>query len=85
MQRRDDPFVIFGTTERSVLSAYLNINYLLQSKRENTNLTHFLAIRCDNEQIRCSYENFKKAIISKYLPQGFPEKVNLIQLIKLII
>lgn len=75
MNRRDDPFIISASDERAVLKAYLRINELLQAKRKATALTHFLAIRCDNDEVRASYEKFKEAVISKHLPQGFPEKV----------
>lgn len=75
MNRKDDPFLISAPDERSVLKAYLRMNELLQAKRKTIPLTHFLAIKCYNEQIRASYEKFKEAVKSKHLPQGFPESV----------
>ena len=75
MHRKDDPFYILGQDENAVLLAYLRISELLQAKRDTTNLTHFLAIKCDNEEIRSSYEKFKQILQSKYLPQGYSEKV----------
>lgn len=75
MNRRDDPFIISAPDEQAVLKAYLKINELLQVKRKSSSLTHFLAIKCYNDQIRASVEKFKEIVKQKHLPQGFPESV----------
>lgn len=76
--RKEEPFLIVGPDERSVLSAYLNIHERLQLKRKI--LTHFLAIRCDNQQTKSSYEKFKEIVLAKYLPQAYSDKVYTIRL-----
>lgn len=73
--RKDDPFIISGDNEKSIVKAFLVINKLLKSKRNSTNLTHFLAIRCYNDEIRSNYEKFKQIVQSKYLPQGYPDEI----------
>lgn len=75
MNRRDAPFRISAPDERSVLKAYQQVNELLQAKRKSTSLTHFLALRCDNKEVRANYEVFKEAVKAKHLPQGFPDSV----------
>ena len=75
MSLRDAPFICSASDERSVLKAYLKINELLNAKRKTKTLTHFLAIKCDNEEVRANYEKFKETVLAKHLPQGYPQQV----------
>lgn len=73
--RHDDPFVIIGASEDSVLKAFGKIDELIQAKRRTTNLTHFMSFKCVNAETKSNYDKFKEIVKSKYLPQGYPDEV----------